>query len=508
MKKIILILLFVFSIFAFASCEFLNTDTNNPKDDVKDTDTTDPEDDKDNTMAKDPVDLTIFAINDFHGVVFEKGSYAGISKIGSFLENNTDENTVLISSGDMYQGTAVSSMTRGRVMVDCMNYLGFDAMAVGNHEFDWGIEEILKYYDGDTENGEAEFPLLCANCKDLETGSLASWCVPYTVVERFGVKIGIIGVIGQNEESDILESNVRMYDFTDELTAIKKYSKILHDDEKCDLVIVSAHLDTSDINFRLANLTGSERIDVILNGHTHQAYKDIYTREDGSYIPMVQSGCYGTYIGRIDITYDPKTKMITKATCENIEAIKYAKSESQGIEDILAKYQEYIDLANSYLGTSKSYIDKYTMGPWISDQIKKIYDADVGIVNTGGVRGNAFPIQSGQELFYDSVFQMLPFENKIQVVEIKGSALISLLYSSGSYFFSSNVSGDYLTINGNPIDSNRYYKIVTIDYLYEKSYLPFKDGINHISYDDLIREVIVTAISDNIKKNGKFDVRG
>ncbi len=88
---------------------------------------------------------------------------AGIYKIGDFLikeKQNSPETTLIISAGDMFQGTAVSSMTRGRKpVVDAMNIIGFDAMTLGNHEFDWGIDVVLKYQDGKEENGEAKLSI-------------------------------------------------------------------------------------------------------------------------------------------------------------------------------------------------------------------------------------------------------------------------------------------------------------------------------------------------------------
>ena len=123
MRKLIFSLLIILSLLFMTGCLQTNNPDKKPDEpDTGDKGKTDNPDDGEEDMDKDPVDLTIFTINDFHGVVFEKGDYAGLSKIGNFICNNYDDNVILLSAGDMFQGSAVSSMTRGRVVVDWMNY--------------------------------------------------------------------------------------------------------------------------------------------------------------------------------------------------------------------------------------------------------------------------------------------------------------------------------------------------------------------------------------------------
>lgn len=450
-----------------------------------------------------PVSLTIYALNDFHGVLFENSKYAGISKLGEYITSNKNDGTIVVSSGDMFQGTAVSSMTRGRSVVDCMNYIGFDAMAIGNHEFDWGIDVVMKYQDGNLDNGEASFPFLCCNCTDLNTNELASWCKPYTVIERLGVKIGLIGVIGSDEESSITPSFVEGYDFTDEVVAIKKYTKILREDEGCNLVFILCHLDTSSINQKLVSFTGEYRIDAIFNGHTHQAYYGDYKRDDGSVVPYIQSGCYGAYLGKINIMYDRDQDKVIGASSMNYNALSKCKNESDDINNILTNYQEYIDIANQELGKTGITITRDIGGVWAATVLKEFGEGDVGICNVGGIRSNAFPMAKDSMINYDNIFAMMPFENTIVKCELLGSDLIR--FFSNSYYVSDNVDTVNYTINGESIDRSKYYTVVTIDYLYEKSYLPFLNyGKNPVKYDVLFREALVSAFKENVYENGKF----
>ena len=110
--------------------------------------------------------LNIISMNDTHGALIETHATAGLIKGSTYIESVRKENkkgTILLSAGDMYQGTAVSNMEYGNTMMECMNALKFDAMAVGNHEFDWGEQIIKNHHDGNKENGEANYPYLACN---------------------------------------------------------------------------------------------------------------------------------------------------------------------------------------------------------------------------------------------------------------------------------------------------------------------------------------------------------
>ena len=146
--------------------------------------------------------IDIVMVNDNHGVLNEEDG--SMDKIASGISQYTTKDTsVKIANGDMFQGTYLSSTLKGLPMLDALNALEFDAFVIGNHEFDWGLDEMKKYKDGDLSNGEAEFPFLGANIYDKSTGEMVDWLEPYTVVERNDLKIGIIGIIGQVESSSL-----------------------------------------------------------------------------------------------------------------------------------------------------------------------------------------------------------------------------------------------------------------------------------------------------------------
>ena len=119
------------------------------------------------------VEIQILEMNDIHGhIEQDSAGKKGISNAAYLIDGIRAEdqydNTLLVANGDMFQETAISRLSYGRVVVDCMNEMGVDFMGVGNHEFDWGFNRVLNYFDGDESNGEANFPLINSNIYDNE----------------------------------------------------------------------------------------------------------------------------------------------------------------------------------------------------------------------------------------------------------------------------------------------------------------------------------------------------
>ncbi len=512
-KKIFIICFLALFSLLLLSCDFhIDVNNNNNTDNNENNQNNGNE----NTNTETPKEgrIFIYSVNDFHGIVYEDGDSVGLSKLFGYLRTKKDEfpdNTIILSAGDMFQGSALSSMSRGEIVLDAMNYASFDAMAIGNHEFDWGLPEVTKYVDGDESNGEAKFPILGANVVNKSDGKIASGLQPYTVFERAGLKIGVIGIIGMGEENDILASYVKDYYFSDELTAIKKYAKVLREDESCDIVIVSSHSDTSSINYTIANLTGSEKVDVVFNGHTHQAYYSEESRKDKSAkMPVVQSGCYGKYVGTVVLTYDYTNHKVKDVSAINSKAKNVCTKTDSNIDQIFNKYQEYVEVASEELGISGMNLYQSQGGLFCANTMVEKFDVDLGVCNRGGIRGSGFPIEYGEMITYGDVFEIMPFENKVMTLELTGEVIINRIFSGADnyYFISTNVDVENRTINGVKIDSTKLYKVATIDYLFEKTSQPFMYGENIVNTGILFRDVIAEGFKKNIQQNGTFSFNG
>ena len=147
------------------------------------------------------INFDVYTLNDFHGATkYVNQTYpeVGLAKMSTIFRGFAEENTsFFLSSGDMWQETIESNSNYGEYVTVAMNRIGLDAMTVGNHEFDWGAEYI-------TKNAElADYPFLAANIIEKDTGYILEGCQPSTLIERDGLKVGVIGTIGPSQYSSI-----------------------------------------------------------------------------------------------------------------------------------------------------------------------------------------------------------------------------------------------------------------------------------------------------------------
>ena len=156
------------------------------------------------SSTKENHNLVIYAVNDTHGRIEEDSSsnIMGLAKIREYIYNyDKDYNpdySIFVSAGDMFQGTGVSNLTQGQAMSEIMNSFPFDAMAIGNHEFDWGLKTVLE-----KNKDIANYKFLSCNIFDRETNDLVSGLVPSTIVQKGGYKVGIVGSIMAGIDSSI-----------------------------------------------------------------------------------------------------------------------------------------------------------------------------------------------------------------------------------------------------------------------------------------------------------------
>ena len=245
--------------------------------------------------------LQIIFTNDSHSQVEplkEKGGFEARAAIIDSLRAE-NENTVLFDAGDMWQGTPYFNIFKGRLEVAAYNLMGYNAVTLGNHEFDYGLDTLA------ARIREMQFPVVCANYDFGET-ELAALVKPYTVIEQNGWKIGVIGV-SVNPEGLILQSNIEGVAYMDPIEAVNRYAKVLRGELGCDYIIVLSHLglhdDTIFNNVSDSTLiAGVSDVDLLLGGHTHQ-YKGVFEFVDaeGDTVPAIQEYKAGQKVYAITI---------------------------------------------------------------------------------------------------------------------------------------------------------------------------------------------------------------
>lgn len=241
--------------------------------------------------------LTILHTNDTHSQVEpiaagkRDGNHAGYARRLGVIqqERAADPNLILVDAGDFCQGTPYFNFYHGRVEIDAMNRMGYDAITLGNHEFDNGVDTLA------TILKNAQFAVVSANYNVLGT-PLEGIVKPYTVLTRAGIRVGILGV-GVNPEGLIAAKNFAPVQYIEPFAAAQKAATELKTKHHCDLIICLSHLGT-DTDEKLAQQT--QYIDVIVGGHTHKIITNHYVENlDGDTVLLAQMGKSGARMGKI-----------------------------------------------------------------------------------------------------------------------------------------------------------------------------------------------------------------
>lgn len=261
--------------------------------------------------AEKKIKLVILHTNDTHSQVepteksnLKTANMGGYARRMGVIEKirSEEKNVLLFDAGDFSQGTPYFNFFNGRIEIDALNRMQYDAGTLGNHEFDNGIDTlaiILK---------DARFPLISSNY-ELENTPIKNHIQPYLILKKFGLKIGIMA-LNVDPKSLIIESNYRGLVYRDPIEKAKETSAFLKNKQKCDLVICLSHLGSDstaiDVNdFTIAHQT--KHIDIILGGHSHSLLENTKTNNaDGKKVIIAQMGKSGLYLGRIDIELEKK----------------------------------------------------------------------------------------------------------------------------------------------------------------------------------------------------------
>lgn len=242
--------------------------------------------------------LTILHTNDTHSQVEpldnNQGGYA--RRMGMIAEERkADKNLLLVDAGDFCEGTPYFNYYHGRVELEAMNRMRYDAATLGNHEFDNGLDTLA------VALRTAKFPIVCANY-DFTGTALEGLVKPYTIVRKGGLKIGIFG-LGCNPKGIISDKNFAPAVYLDPYPVAQQTVDALRAEE-CDIIVCLSHMGTcgkapEDV-CDTALVSHTRGIDVVIGGHTHKLYDNLRVANlDGDSIPVCQMGRYGVYLGKI-----------------------------------------------------------------------------------------------------------------------------------------------------------------------------------------------------------------
>ena len=259
------------------------------------------------TAAPAKKTVTILHTNDTHSCIMPLDAGMKDTLVagrGGFLrrmelirgERAADPGLLLIDSGDFSQGSPFYTMFKGDVEVELMNRMGYDAATIGNHEFDFGLENMARIFR------MADFPIVCSNY-DFTGTVLQGIVKPYAIIERVGVRVGLFG-LGPKLEGLVFQDNYRGVEYLDPVEKANETARLLRG-MGCDIVVCISHLgwkeDFPDDSHLAANTRG---IDLILGGHSHSYFQHTeYVDDlDGRPVAIDQNGKHGAFVGKLTLS--------------------------------------------------------------------------------------------------------------------------------------------------------------------------------------------------------------
>lgn len=262
--------------------------------------------------AKGPKKITVLHTSDTHSCILPLNSNLADKNVagrGGFIrridmlkqERQQDPKLLLFDCGDYSQGSSYYTMFQGDVEVGLMNQMHYDAATIGNHEFDFGLDNMIRLFK------KANFPVVCSNYDFADT-ELKNIVKPYLVLKRKGVKIGVFALCPPLEGL-VSTKNYGPLKFLDPIEVTNQMVDILRNQKKCDVVICLSHLGWKTEDYPDNKLIqNTSDIDLILGGHSH-TYMDDFgydTDKTGKQVPVDHEGKHGAYVGKMVLTLEKK----------------------------------------------------------------------------------------------------------------------------------------------------------------------------------------------------------
>lgn len=421
------------------------------------------------------VTVDFYAINDLHGKIDDGDSHPGVDELTTYLKNArwSDDHALFLSAGDMWQGSAESNMTHGNLVTDWMNALDFTAMAMGNHEYDWGADPIADNAD------MADFPFLAINIYDRSTDRQVSYCRSSVLVDRGDVQIGVIGAIGDCYSSISADKVSDVYFKTGaQLTSLVKAESQQLREQGADYIVYVLHdgygssqggnpVDIANHQIRSyydAALSNGY-VDLVFEGHTHQRY--ILRDEHGVY--HLQCGGDNKGISHVEVRINHVTGSSNVTAAELVQTGSYVNySDDPIVDQLLDKYADQIEPATQILGTNAMRRHRDTLRQKVADLYYQVgmeaWGDKYDIVLGGGfisVRSPGYLAKG--DVTYGMLQSLFPFDNQLMLCSVKGKELRSKFFetTNDNYFIAYGEYGSQIREN---IDPNATYYVIVDSY--------------------------------------------
>jgi len=477
--------------------------------------------------APEGTKVQLLNITDFHGRISEAGTQVASvveEERAKFGTGGDNMGTALLSTGDnIGASTYTSSSQNDTPTLDVLNAMGVEASAVGNHEFDKGIDDLTGRV-----SDEADFPYSAANVYDKGTQNVVDGLDEYSIVDVSGVKIAVIGVVTKDTASLVSPDGIADLDFGDPTDAVNRVADDLEnlpEDERPDMTVVEAHLGASstesledakasNAEFKKLVTEADASVDAMFTGHTHMpyAFEAPVPGEPDRTRPVIEAGSYGEYVGQVTMRVDGNSDwQASGIDLIETEGKSYDSEVVDKVAGIVSDAEEKAkELGSEVTGTISEDITRAkkdgeedrgaesTLGNLVADALKEgveetqLEEADFGITNPGGLRTDLLcdDIYNSEEKCEVTVAELnsvLPFANDHGVVTMKGSDVIGLFEEqwqpdgASRSFLHLGISDDLdvvydtdadkgehvksVKVDGKDIDPNKDYRVATLSFL-------------------------------------------
>ncbi len=422
--------------------------------------------------------------------------------LGYIKQIKDDRNDVaVLNAGDDCTGTPISSFTNGRSQVELMNIINPDAMTLGNHEFDYGLDNVERNIT------LAKFPVINANLFDKRKGRL--FLPPYIIRAYGKLKVGIIGVIVRDLPLHTMRENVEGLQMLDVYQVVRQYIAEIKSKEHVNLIVVLSHLGVDEDKV-LADSVAA--VDVIIGGHSHTA---LFTPIKRNHAIICQAGSKGRWLGELDLevdisgdtvyTYEGKLieTVVGKVKQDSVAAAKVAELEKT-VDTLMGEVIGRLEVDWTRNGRRES-----NLGNWETDVMREFCRTDIAFQNTYGLRKD---LAAGNITIRD-IWEINPFGNEFAIFKVSGATLKKMMewqvggkgelmqVSGMRYEFNSSKPLEErivsIEVSGHPLDDTCVYSIATNSYvaghLHDLFGLPEKEiRVEYISKVD--RDVFINAV--------------
>ena len=482
-------------------------------------------------------ELTILHTNDLHAHLFpriapwisESRKIGGFANLATLVKQQkaSNPNNILIDAGDYFSGPYISTLTKGEAVIKSMNFLGIDAACIGNHEFDHGWDNMLEQIK------KANFPILNGNLFFEGTDDLV-WDNPYLILERAGLKIGIIGLHGKFAFYDTI--NFKMtegIEARDEEEYLRQYIKEL--EPITDIIILAVHqgmpgrqstIGLTDVERNLykdillaQNVPG---VDIIVTGHAHQGTEKALV-SNGTII--VSTNATATELGKLQVMFDTEKKKIVS---HSNELITIYDDELEDDADMLREitfWQKEVDqvakvpIVSATKKLVRAYGKESNMGNLFADAIEAFDPRiDIAVINSGALRQDIKPgiVTKGD------LISAFPFPNTVVMTKLKGSQVVKIfnhaagmtngilqVSKNAKYSFSPRNKAHEIWIKGKPLKNDDEYWVAAPNFVTQggDGYWEFQNSIEYIDTGVLIVDAAEYFLQDMEVYEPKYEGR-